>query len=385
MELINDRRKALRIFQDALENGRNSKYRRFDPPSGLGRSWKVAYLSLLSEKLREDYNVVMLALRSTHWAWTDENYQLISPSLGRDKSIVIEALKCGLHWGYVPDDLKSDYEVLLAGLSSESVRERTSPARGSNFDWVPEHLRNHRYFMSQACKVNPQIISVIGDDLLAVLRDESIKSATQDEQVLSLQVGSSPLSTDSTAMERLVRYNGLFLKYGSESIRNDRLVVCSAIRNNPFALAFASDSLRSDRSIVREAALIDPISLTLASASLQIDTVLLNDAFQVEKLKWLYEEEDQSSLERIIISRLKRMGKVKGVLEKIPLEFWKQGEFFQRFCGEFPTYFGYVPNEIRMNRDYVKRAILANPRILTWADTSFRDNPELRKLAGWDE
>ena len=79
------------------------------------------------------------------------------------------------------------------------------------------------------------------------------------------------------------------------------------------------------------------------------------------------------------------MGKVKGILEKIPLEFWKQGEFFQRFCGEFPTYFGYVPNEIRMNRDYVKRAILANPRILTWADTSFRDNPELRKLAGWDE
>ena len=211
-------------------------------------------LSGASEALRDDEEVVSLAIQRTNLKSLHEKYpdkkmtdewgtsfmdsigwnvacatatnfiKNVSPRLRSDKEFILKAVKTsGFFLLHIDPVFQKDKDVVFEAVKSDFCA----------FAWADESLKKDRDFVLACCKVNPGILQYVDGSLL------------EDREIAI------------TAIET----NGRALMFIGESFRDDKEIVLKAIANSHILdwviinvpLAYASERLRNDPDVVKAA------------------------------------------------------------------------------------------------------------------------------------
>jgi len=240
----------------------------------------------------------------------------LEPSQINNEVIVAAVLQCEELFSDLPDETKSNKEIILALVSkcSEDFFAQLPKKYFEDFDVALASVKrcgvqNLKYFSKFWDDVNVVYSAVIynGRSLQYasdILRDnEQIVIAAVQNQGDAIQYAGKALQNDRDVVMALVRKspilinyvpeifrgdygimivvvksNGKNLKYASKELQNNHRIVSTAVYNHKTALKYASKELQNDRSIVSAAVLNYGTALQYAGEELRNDRSIVSAA-----------------------------------------------------------------------------------------------------------
>ena len=202
----------------------------------VSSSRTVKMLKVASSALRDDYEVVMLAVAND-----GDMLRHASARLRRDRRVVLAAVKkSGDTLWYADKVLQADKEMVLCALKSKYY---------ATFDSVPPELRNDKDVVLAAVSRDTSVIELVCEDLRA------------DPHVGLVAVNRSPeaiehmpaLMNEKEVMLAVVRNDAgaqALLRYASPELQDDKELVLLAVTRCDGSFAYASERLRDDKDVV---------------------------------------------------------------------------------------------------------------------------------------
>jgi hypothetical protein len=249
-------------------------------------------LSLVSDELRNDRDVVLLAIQKQ-----GVNFRHAHESLRKDRELISEAVR---YYNNILSRLTMDFplkyvdkEILMDRNFAFSLVE----INGKVLEFLDSQFQNDRAFVLTAVKTYGQALEFANEQFkvdqeiieealknngmalkyltLASKQDKdlvliAIKSAIESFKYASVRCKNDidilakavqinadvlkyvdrPLYKNKEIFLELVKVNGLSLKHADPSLKKDKEVVLDAVRNNALALQFADKSLQKDADIL---------------------------------------------------------------------------------------------------------------------------------------
>jgi hypothetical protein len=249
-------------------------------------------LSLVSDELRNDKDVVLLAIQKQ-----GVNFRHAHESLRKDRELISEAVRsyCNMltkptinfPLKYVDKEILMDRNFAFSMVEiNGNVLEFLDPqfqndrefvltavkTYGGALEFVNEHFKVDQEIIEEALKNNGMAIKYVDitlkqDKTLVLLAIKSnvdsfkyisVKSKNDPDIMLQavklsedvLKYVDRPVYKNKEIFRELVKVNGLSLKHADPSLKKDKEIVLDAVRNNKLALQYADKSLQKDKDIL---------------------------------------------------------------------------------------------------------------------------------------
>jgi len=202
---------------------------------------KFAYvLSDASDELKDDKEVVLKAVNQY-----GHTLKYASQRLKADREIVLAAVQNdGMALEYVAENLKSEIDIVSIALEED----------GNAFRYVPKSLQK-----------NKSLVLKIFDDNTTSYVSLSVET---------LEYIDKSLLDDFEILQKVLSYDGRYLKKIPKDKQNNKILLNIAIKNTAHALMYLSKELRDDREFILKAMSYHPEALIYASQRLQKDKEL---------------------------------------------------------------------------------------------------------------
>jgi hypothetical protein len=219
-------------------------------------------LRYASDELRADRDLVLTSFLKDKWGIPH-----LAASMWEDKEVVMAAMIAAPDHTYymlsrLSDELKSDYDVVLAAVRGEGVAIVHASA----------HLRAMRQIVLAAVTQYGRVLEMVSD-VFRMDRDVVMAAVQQDGDVL--RMASEELRADPDVVRAAIMQCGSALEYASAQLRSDRSVVLTAVTKAGRALKWAAAQLQDDRDLVMVAVTEEGAALEFASERLQADRAVV--------------------------------------------------------------------------------------------------------------
>jgi hypothetical protein len=216
-----------------------------------------------SDELRADRDLVLTSFLKDKWGIPH-----LAASMWEDKEVVMAAMIAAPDHTYymlsrLSDELKSDYDVVLAAVRGEGVA----------IVHASTHLRANRQIVLAAVTQYGRVLEMVSD-VFRTDRDVVMAAVQQDGVVL--RMASEELRADPDVVRAAILQCGDALEYASAQLRSDRRFVLTAVMKAGRALKWAAAAqLQDDRDLVIIAVTEEGAALEFASKRLQADRAVV--------------------------------------------------------------------------------------------------------------
>ena len=172
--------------------------------------WRFQFAS---EKLRDDRDVAMAAIKSFVGDVEQAPLKHASKRLQSDREIVVESIKtCPESLKFAPETFKDDTKIATQVLSS-AVNDNSTC-----MNFFSDRIKDEKEFALSAVKTDPRFFKYV----------------------------SSRLKADRDVVFQTVKLSGVLLEFASDPCKNDKEVVREAIKSDKGAWAHVSPTLKAD-------------------------------------------------------------------------------------------------------------------------------------------
>ncbi len=247
--------------------------------------WSLQYAS---DRLSDDKEVVLFAVKQYWGAWYEA-----SPRLRKDKDVVIEAIKNNIYLlNDVSFDLVDDKEFMLRAISIDALA----------YCYVSERLKNDRDLIILAVKKDGMIIKELPSEFKD---DKEIATIAVSRGPNILEYVSPRLKDDRDVVLKSVSIDGSSLQDASDRLKDDKELVIIAIRNAFEAYLDASERLKNDRDVVFELIKISPFQFKNIPNQFKSDKEIVFEAVKGDVHRLQYADKSLLKDREFILKLLK--------------------------------------------------------------------------------
>jgi hypothetical protein len=203
----------------------------------------------ISDKLKKDIDIAKALIKNVGSSGFDK----IDPSFKANREIILLAYeKDDSGWNshaskedYVPKEFINDVEVVSAAVKA-----------GWSLDKVPEGLKEDKNILMAGVQNDPRSYEKLSDEQK---NDEEILLAAMESKkggsfYTPFKFASDELKSNKEVVLKVLSYNGDSLQHVQDDLKKDKEVVLEAAKENGYSLQYAEENFRQDREIVMYAA-----------------------------------------------------------------------------------------------------------------------------------
>ena len=203
----------------------------------------------ISDELKKDIDIAKAIIKNNGSGGFDK----IDPSFKTDKEIILLAYEKdsdgynsnASNEDYVPKEFVNDVEVISAAVKA-----------GWSLDKVPEGLKEDKNILMAGVQNDPRSYEKLSDEQK---NDEEILLAAMESKkggsfYTPFKFASDELKTNKALVLKVLSKSGVSLEHVSDELKKDKEVVLEAAKQSGYSLQHADENFRQDREIVMYAA-----------------------------------------------------------------------------------------------------------------------------------